>query len=302
MNLVSVISISIAVILTIFAIYMFLKVNRILTDLDEMLENAINGTYEEENYDESKISKLEAKLSRFLSSSKLSLKRLEEQQNQIEQTVSDLSHQTKTPVANLLLYTEYLGEKNLGSEEKKLIKRIEEQTEKLNFLIQSLVKISRLEHDLITVHCKRHSLDECMHELFALYEEKAIEKGINLQIEYGETWAVFDEKWTLEALGNIVDNAIKYTGLGGNVKISVKEYEMFSMVQIEDDGMGIAKEELASIFSRFYRSQKVNQMPGVGIGLYLARKIVSLEGGYIKVFSEEGKGSKFQVYFTKTEY
>ena len=73
------------------------------------------------------------------------------------------------------------------------------------------------------------------------------------------------------------------------------------MIEIEDDGMGIAKEEQAEIFARFYRSQKVSQMPGVGIGLYLSRRIISLEGGYLKVISQEGEGTKFQVYLPKTE-
>ena len=301
MNAVSVICISIGIALTVFAIYLIVKVHRILRKLDGMLEDAIMGKYEEKTYDESKLSKFEAKLSRFLSASKLSLNRLEEQRNQIQQTVSDLSHQTKTPIANLLLYTEYLSEKNLGKEEKKLVNRIEEQTEKLNFLIQSLVKISRLENDLITVHCKKHSLGEFIKVLFEMFQEKAAEKEIKIHTEWNEIWAVFDEKWTLEAVGNILDNAIKYTNSGGNVWIRVKEYELFSMIEIEDDGMGIAKEEQAEIFARFYRSQKVSQMPGVGIGLYLSRRIISLEGGYLKVISQEGEGTKFQVYLPKTE-
>lgn len=299
MNGVSIITIIIGISLTVFAVYMIVKVYRILGNLDKMLEEAITGRYEEKTYDESRLSKIESKLARFLSASKLSLNRLEEQRNQIQQTISDLSHQTKTPVANLLLYTEYLSEKNLGEDEKKLVMRIKEQTEKLNFLIQSMIKISRLENHLIKVHCKKRDLSEILKVLFEMYQEKALEKEIKLQIEVNEIWAFFDEKWTLEAVGNILDNAIKYTNPGGNVWMRVKEYELFSIIEIEDDGIGIAKEEQADIFSRFYRSQNVSQMPGVGIGLYLSRKIISLEGGYLKVDSEEGKGAKFQVYLPK---
>ena len=94
----------------------------------------------------------------------------------------------------------------------------------------------------------------------------------------------------------MIDNAIKYTESGGSIHIEVKEYEMFQAVEINDTGIGIAEEEQASIFKRFYRSESVNQYEGVGIGLFLARKIISLEGGYIKVSSEVGKGSKFSVY------
>lgn len=299
MSAISIISIIIGISFFVVAVYMVRKVYKVMDNLDQMLDDAMNGTYEEKIYDESRMSKLEAKLSRILSANKLSLKRLEEQQNQIQQTVSDLSHQTKTPLANLLLYTEYLSEKMDGNEEGKYIVRIAEQVEKLDFLIQSLVKTSRLEHDLITVHCKEHSLDEFMEELFSMYQEKARKKEIHLQVEYSGVWAAFDEKWTLEAVGNILDNAVKYTNPEGTIWIRAKEYELFSMIEIEDDGIGISKEEQANIFTRFYRSPKVNQMPGVGIGLYLSRKIISLEGGYLKVLSEEGKGAKFQVYLPK---
>ena len=138
-----------------------------------------------------------------------------------------------------------------------------------------------------------------MEDLFSMYQEKAGKKEICIQVEYGDVRAAFDEKWTLEAVGNILDNAVKYTNPGGTIWIRAKEYELFSMIEIEDDGIGIAKEEQANIFTRFYRSPKVSQMPGVGIGLYLSRKIISLESGYLKVLSEEGNGAKFQVYLPK---
>ena len=98
-----------------------------------------------------------------------------------------------------------------------------------------------------------------------------------------------------------MDNAIKYTGEGGKIGISAKQYELFTVIEIKDNGIGIAEEEQAKIFLRFYRSMEVSQYDGVGIGLYLARKIVTLEGGYIKVVSEQGKGSSFFVYLKHSE-
>ena len=283
-----------------FAIYMIGKTNRILGNIESMLDRAISGKFEETIYDESRASKLEAKLFRFISVNKISLNHMQEQRNQIQQTVSDLSHQTKTPLSNLLLYTEYLSEKNITEEERKLVFKIEEQTEKLDFLIHSLVKISRLENDLIRIHGQKHGLKEFLDGLYEMYQEKAREKEIHMWIESQDVWAYIDEKWTLEAVGNILDNAIKYTGIGGNIWIRVKEYELFSVIEIEDDGMGVSREEQANIFGRFYRSQRVNHLPGVGIGLYLSRRILSLEGGYIKVSSQEEKGARFQVYLPKT--
>ena len=108
----------------------------------------------------------------------------------------------------------------------------------------------------------------------------------------GEEKAIFDEKWTNEAIWNLVDNAIKYTETGG-VTITVREYEMFVCVEVSDTGCGISEAEQAQIFSRFYRSGKTSGKEGLGIGLYLARQIVTAEKGYIKLASKEGKGSVF---------
>ena len=114
-----------------------------------------------------------------------------------------------------------------------------------------------------------------------------------------EIYAFFDFKWTLEAISNLVDNAIKYTPNGGNIRISVREYELFVRVDIADTGIGMTEEETAKIFTRFYRSPRTAEEPGVGIGLYLCREIISTEGGYIKVSSEPEKGSVFSVFLPK---
>ena len=111
--------------------------------------------------------------------------------------------------------------------------------------------------------------------------------------------ACFDLKWTIEAISNIVDNAVKYTSEQGKIVVSVKEYEMFVRIDIEDNGIGISEEETAKIFLRFYRSQRVSDEKGVGIGLYLTREIISRQGGYIKVSSELEKGSCFSVFLPK---
>ena len=116
-------------------------------------------------------------------------------------------------------------------------------------------------------------------------------------MEQTDAAANFDAKWTAEALGNIVDNSVKYTDHGG-IDITVKIYEMFVRIDVTDSGIGISEAEQAQIFSRFYRSEQVREQNGVGIGLYLAREIISHEGGYIKVISEPGKGSTFSVFLS----
>lgn len=108
--------------------------------------------------------------------------------------------------------------------------------------------------------------------------------------------AVFDPKWTEEALCNLLDNAVKYTSSGGTVAIAVKHYEMFSAIRVTDTGPGISEGEQAKIFGRFYRSAGNYREEGVGIGLYLTRQIAEKQGGYVKVESAPGKGSTFALF------
>lgn len=105
-----------------------------------------------------------------------------------------------------------------------------------------------------------------------------------------------DSKWTTEALFNLLDNAVKYTTAGGRISVSVEQWEMYVKLDIADTGKGIPESNQASIFRRFYREEAVHDEPGVGIGLYLAREIITRQGGYMKVTSEVGKGSIFSVF------
>lgn len=283
-------------------VWMIVYVNRLFNRMDKMLDDAIDGRFTEECYDESRISRLEAKMAGFLRASGLSKNRLQEEKMQIQETISELSHQVKTPITNIMLYAELLEESLECDEDKKMLKQISRQADKLNFLIQSFIKISRLETEVFQLKPVEQPLSDLMMELKENYEGTASEKGVSLQLDLTEehkNQARFDYKWTKEALGNIIDNAIKYTEPGGSIHISICEYEMFQAVEIRDTGIGIAEEEQAAIFGRFYRSEQVNQYEGIGVGLFLARKIISLEGGYIKVTSELKKGSRFSVYLAR---
>ena len=133
------------------------------------------------------------------------------------------------------------------------------------------------------------------------FTSQAQEKNIDLSIGKADGMiACFDLKWTLESLSNILDNAIKYTPEGGKVNVSAREYEMFIRIDVADSGIGMNEEETAQVFARFYRSPRVSQEKGVGIGLYLAREILSREGGYIKVSSVINQGSTFSIFLPKT--
>ena len=272
-----------------------------------MLDEAIAGTFRESDYDETQISRIESKWKQYLGLSVLTRENMEKEKESVKSLVSDISHQTKTPMANIQLYGELLRE-NLeageASKEKeqnlKLLNEILKQTEKLDFLIQSLTKMSRLESNIVEVKPSRQKISELIAAAIWDVEPKARGKEIEIVNTYdGEGSADYDMKWTKEALGNVLDNAIKYSGFGGSVRISVMEYEFYAAVSVKDNGIGIREEDTAKIFGRFYRAREVQQEDGVGIGLYLTREILRKENGYIKVKSKPGKGSEFVMYLQR---
>ena len=272
---------------------------RTIKRLDAMLEAAIAGHFTEETYDESRLSALESRLARYLTASALSARKVQEQKDQISSLISDISHQTKTPVANLQLYAQLLAEQPLTPQEEECAGTILTQAAKLQTLIEALVKTSRLENGILAVHPEISELSYVVDRAVTQYVPKAAEKGIVLTAVSTEGKAVFDPKWTEEALCNLLDNAVKYTPSGGAVTVTVKNYEMFSAICVTDTGPGIPEAEQARIFGRFYRSAGNYQEQGVGIGLYLTRQIAEKQGGYVKVESIPGTGSTFSLFFTR---
>lgn len=276
------------------------RTRRLLKRLDDMLEKAITQGFTEEDYDESLLSAVEAKLARYLASSTVSARNLQSEKDKIKTLIADISHQTKTPLANVLLYAQLLSEQPLQDESRACVTALEGQAEKLQSLIEALVKTSRLESGVLALHPQPASLAPMLEEAVAQFTPKAAEKGIDLTLTDAEGDGVFDPKWTTEAVCNLLDNAVKYTPAGGSVAVQTHCYELFCRIDVTDTGPGIPEEEQVKVFQRFYRSPANHQTQGVGIGLYLARQIAEGQGGYIKVFSKPGKGAKFSLYLPRS--
>lgn len=280
----------------IFLVDWYLR-RRSLKRMRGMIQSAMNGTFQAETFDESLYASVESKLAEYLAASETQKGKISAEQDKIKTLIADISHQTKTPIANLLLYTELLKEEE-GGKDSETVALLESQVKKLDFLIQSLVKLSRLETGILVLHPEKNKASVLLEEAQKQYAAAAKEKGLYLRVLSEEAQGVtacFDLKWTLEALGNLIDNAIKYTQTGG-VTVSVKQYELFVSIEVADTGIGIAEEEHAKIFGRFYRSEAVSGRQGVGIGLYLAREILRRQSGYMKLASEKGNGAVFSVY------
>ena len=272
---------------------------KLLARLDKMLEDGINGTFSESDYDETQLSKLESKWLRYLTSSKLSAQKTEQEREKLQELVSDISHQTKTPLSNILLYTQLLQEQDIDEQSRQLVDEIRQQSEKLEFLIQSLVKTSRLETGTFQLAPLENNIDRGIESVIEQITPKADSKQIQIHYSPESYTAKFDIKWTQEALFNILDNAVKYSPRNSVIKITVDAYEMFACVSVADQGIGIPEEELPRIFGRFYRGQNVREQNGVGIGLYLCRQIIEGQGGYITAESTVDQGSVFKIFLPR---
>lgn len=276
------------------------RTRRLLKRLNHMLDEAIRGDYTERDFDESLLSAVETRLAHYLSASSLSARNVQEEKDKIKALIADISHQTKTPIANVLLYTQLLAEQDLPPESRACVKALAGQAEKLQSLIEALVKTSRLETGILAFHPAAAPLAPMLESAVAQFAPKAAEKGLVLTLVPTDATAVFDAKWTAEAVCNLLDNAVKYTPAGGSIIVQAIAYEMFCRVNVTDTGPGIPEEEQSKIFQRFYRSTAAHEAEGVGIGLYLARQIAEGQGGYIKVASRPGKGAKFSLYLPRS--
>lgn len=271
---------------------------KVLSRLEKMLDDGINGTFEESAYDETKLSKLETKWLRYLTTSKLSHLKTEKERATLKELVSDISHQTRTPISNILLYIQLLEEQPLDEESRGLVSEIRDQSEKLSSLIDSLVKMSRLETGTIQLTPTEGSIAELIDSAAGQARMSADAKNIRIETEEPDFTANFDSKWTQEALFNLIDNAVKYSPEGSEVRVSAQSFEMFVSISVSDNGIGIPESELQLIFTRFYRGREVREQNGVGIGLYLARQIAEEQGGYITAESK-GNGSTFKLYLPR---
>ena len=270
-----------------------------LERLNRMVDAAIQGTFTENSFDESLLSAVESKLAHYLAASTVSAKNVQQEKEHLKALIGDISHQVKTPTANILLYTQLLSEQPLSQESRLCVDALEGQTKKLQSMMDALVKTSRLESGVIALHPTYGKLYRVLEAAVSQFAPKAAVKGIAITLESTEAEAVFDSKWTEEAIANLLDNAVKYTPTGGSVSITVTDYHIFSAIHVRDTGPGIAEEEQPKIFQRFYRGQAHAESEGVGIGLYLVRQIARAQGGYVKVCSQVGSGSTFSLYLPK---
>lgn len=258
-----------------------------------------DGTLPRQGMEDTMESKLESQLVSALRRVSLQEERARREKDETARLLSDLSHQLKTPLANIIMNTEILRDKNLGQEERtQFFLRNEEQAQKMQWLMKNLVKASRLEQGVISFECESAPLHETLARSISGVYAQARDREIAIETEeFHPVFPVHNPKWTSEAIGNILENAVKYSPRGGVIRIRVSRLEMYVKIEILDQGPGVPKSEYNSIFQRFYRGRDAQQQEGSGLGLYLAQLIAQREKGYITVGENpEGTGSCFTLF------
>lgn len=266
------------------------------------VDDIIDGNFKldlEEN-EEGMLSKLASNLQQMAKMLNLSLTNLKKEKESIKSLVTDISHQVKTPLSSIKLFNSLLIEEELSKDEREeFLIRSRKEIDKLEWLFNSLVKISRMEAGMIELKRELKNLKVTLQEAISEIKVKAYEKNIEVVAQNMFDVSVYhDTKWTKEAVFNVLENAVKYTDANGKITIDMEQMESFVRIDIGDNGIGIPEKEFNNIFKRFYRGQaeKVKNSEGSGVGLYLTRKILEEQYGSITVDSVSGMGTKFSLY------
>lgn len=231
------------------------------------------------------------------------LERLMKEEIETKALVTDISHQLKTPLSSLKMsYEIALSDDFTETEREAFLNQGKEEIRKLESLLEALLNLARLEKNMIEIKPESISIKKTLIAAVNSVYIKAFEKQIDIILEdFVEVKVLHDSRWTQEAFVNVLDNAIKYSEPKTSIKLKVTEMVTYILVEITDEGIGVAPNEYLNIFKRFYRgqSEKVQGLEGSGVGLYLARKILEEQGGSICVKAGIRAGSVFQITLPK---
>ncbi|MDO4312940.1 MAG: HAMP domain-containing sensor histidine kinase [Eubacteriales bacterium] len=211
--------------------------------------------------------------------------------------ITDISHQLKTPLASLRMSHELAASDYLTEEERKeFAEQVETEIERLQILLDEMIKLSRLEKNMIELKPERSRIKDTLSEAVSVIYPKALAKSMNILVEMKEELIVkHDVHWTVEVFTNILDNAVKYSPENTEIKICIKPLARYAMIEFMDEGTGIPDEEKHRIYQRFYRGKNSEGIEGTGVGLFLARQILEAEDGNIMVKNRHPKGNVFRV-------
>lgn len=267
----------------------------------QKLDRAVGGRKLETYYDESLDAAIAVRLNRIVEISKMQKDQAVEERDIIKSLISDISHQIRTPLSNITLYTGLLKEQVSDDKSLAYARKIEKNAEKLEFFMKELIRTSYTEQEIISVCPRKADVDTMIKRACQLAELSALKKNVRLIADDNGYQCFADSKWTEEALANVIENAVKYSPAGSSVRISSAAFDSFICIRVRDQGIGIPEEEQGKVFQRFYRGTNANTEQGFGIGLYLAREIISRQNGYIKLESKLNEGTAIHIFLSRIQ-
>ncbi len=283
-----------------FMVYSRRGLVRFTGELMEYLDAVLAGQEQidfREN-EETLTGKLAVKIRRIAETLSMRAKENGRQKAELEAVISDISHQVRTPVAGIRMYHSLLEREGLSEEKRsEFLQAAERQVDRLEFFMDSMIRMSRLENGIVSVQPKRNPVRGLMEQAVCDIAARAMEKQIDIAVSCEEGLkAKFDSRWTLEALVNLLDNSVKYTKAGGTIRLDALRTDFYVRIRVKDNGRGIAQERIPKVYGRFYREPESAETEGLGIGLYLARNIVMKQDGFMDIHSAVGEGTEVSMH------
>lgn len=272
--------------------YKYITLSNEMREFSDYIDKALDGNLEITEFDEKELSKIKSKLIKFLYASQVKEAKINTEKSKTKDLIADISHQTKTPITNLSLYISLLEDEPKDE----YIEIIKYELDKLKFLIQTLVKSSRLEADIIGLQKNQANLKDLVKDVLGEFKVILDEKDISINLKDEDLFFDLDERWLKEAIHNLVDNAIKYSPDGSTINITIYKSYLNYNLDIENECQDLSEETLPKIFERFYRGKNSVSKDGLGLGLFIAREIIEKHGGNIKASLKENR-IKFSVDF-----
>ena len=287
----------------ILSISYFKKIYRDIKDMTDYVYHSSEGrSYEMKNRNqEGQIGLLKTELLKMTTILKEKVELLNNEKIFLNNTISDISHQLKTPMTSLIILNDLMYE-DLPTETKiEFLDKIKSQLTRMEWLIKSMLKLSKVEAKVIDFKNEKVNINELIRKSVQPSLIPIELKNIDLSIcGNEEAYYIGDINWSTEALVNVIKNCVEHTPVGGNIKINFEQNPLYSEIVIKDSGEGIDKKDLPHIFKRFYKGKSSSKEDSVGIGLAMAKSIIESQNGDIYVKSEKNKGAEFHIIFHKT--
>ena len=292
----------ILILCAILALYYFRKIYEDIKDMTDYVYNSSEGrNFEMKNRNqEGQIGLLKTELIKMTNILKEKVELLNNEKIFLNEVISDISHQLKTPMTSLIILNDLMYE-DLPKETKiEFLDKIKSQLNRMEWLIKSMLKLSKVEAKVIDFEKKEVKVSELIKKSISPSLISMEIKNIELTVNGDENISyIGDINWSCEAFVNIIKNCVEHTDTNGKINISYEENPLYCEVVIKDSGEGIDKKDLPHIFKRFYKG-KSSKDDSVGIGLAMAKSIIESQNGDIYVKSEKNKGSEFHIIFHKT--